>query len=42
MARTSREAGFRKSKASEILADLTEEEAAKHSPVVLLKRDDGS
>ncbi len=41
MTRKSKEAGFRLPKAVEFLADLTEEEAAAHSPVVLLKRDDG-
>ena len=41
MARKSKKAGGRLPKAVEFLADLTEEEAAAHSPVVLLKRDDG-
>jgi len=40
MARKSKKAGGRLPKAVEFLADLTEEEAAAHSPVVLLKRDE--
>ncbi len=41
MARKSEEAGCRLPKAVEFLADLSEEEAAVHSPVVLLKRNEG-
>ncbi len=36
-----KKAGCRLPKAVEFLADLSEEEAAAHSPVVLLRRDDG-